>query len=263
MAVLAIGKKLTSGPKTAARLVLDFLLPLRCVSCDARVATADGLCATCWQKMSFIEKPWCLRLGTPFAYDVGEDAWSPQAIAAPPVFDRLRFVAFYEGPARDLIMGLKFSRRRELAMPMGKWMSRAGLEVLGRDSLIVPVPLHRFRLLARRFTQSADLARVVAVECGGQYQPELLRRHKRTRQQVGLSAKDRQKNVRSAFDVNKNLAGDLQGRHVVLIDDVITTGSTISACSKTLLAAGASSVDVLTFAFADPKKQSQSEGLNF
>ncbi|WP_297580391.1 ComF family protein [Roseibium sp.] len=255
--MLAIGNKLTSVPKAATRLVLDFLLPLRCTSCDAKVGTAEGLCASCWQKTSFTEKPWCQRLGTPFAYDVGEEAWSPQAIASPPVFDRLRFVAFYDGPARDLILALKFSGRRELAMPMGRWMSRTGSEFLGKQSLIIPVPLHRGRLLSRRFNQSADLARVVARECGGRFQPDLLRRHKRTRQQVGLSAGDRQKNVRSAFEVSKNQSGNLFGRHVVLIDDVITTGSTISACSKTLLAAGAASVDVLTFAYADPKNQLQ------
>ncbi|MES0883539.1 ComF family protein [Roseibium sp. SCP14] len=249
---------MTAIPRAFARLTLDFLLPLRCVSCTSTVGTPDSLCPDCWQKMSFMEKPWCERLGTPFSYDVGEGAWSPQAIASPPIFDRLRSVAFYDGPARDLVVALKFFRRRELARPMGLWMCRTGSEILREDSLIVPVPLHWMRLLSRRFNQSADLARVIARECGGQFEPGLLKRRKKTRRQVGLSAKARQKNVRSAFCIDPERIGQIQGRHVVLIDDVITTGSTIAVCSKTLLSAGAASVDVLTFAFADTSNRSGS-----
>ncbi|PVB61590.1 ComF family protein [Labrenzia sp. 011] len=253
---------MVSAPRSAAGLALDFLLPLRCLCCEAKVASRDGLCPRCWQNMPFIERPWCQRLGIPFTYDVGEGAWSPRAIASPPVFDRLRSVAFYDGPARELVLALKFSRRRELARSMGRWMSRSGSEFLDRDSLIVPVPLHWLRLLSRRFNQSADLARSVAAHCGGQFEPEILKRRKRTRQQVGLSAKDRRKNVRSAFAVDAARKGHLQGRHVVLVDDVMTTGSTISACTRVLLAAGASSVDVLTFALADPSVRSGNGSLS-
>ncbi|WP_299479044.1 ComF family protein [uncultured Roseibium sp.] len=244
-------------PSTVTRGVLDALLPLRCMCCDTRVGSEDGLCPVCWNGMPFIEKPVCYRLGVPFSYDVGEEAWSPRAIASPPVFDRLRSVAFYEGSAQSLVLAFKFGGRRELARPMGKWMTSAGREILNTDSLIVPVPLHWMRLLSRRFNQSAALAQVIAKECGAAYEPELLTRHKRTRQQVGLTAKERQKNVRSAFRISPQRAGHLDGRHAVLIDDVMTTGSTIAACTKTLLSAGALSVDVLTFALADPSRSDQ------
>ncbi|WP_208986039.1 ComF family protein [Labrenzia sp. OB1] len=257
-----IGKNLISAPGTAAGMVLDFLLPLRCLCCEAKVASEDSLCPKCWQDMHFIEKPWCHRLGIPFTYDVGDGAWSPRAIASPPVFDRLRSVAFYEGPARQLVLALKFSRRRELARSMGCWMSRSGSEFLDRDSLIIPVPLHWLRLLSRRFNQSADLAKAVARNCGGEFEPDLLKRKKRTRQQVGLSAKDRHKNVRSAFSIDAARVGALQGRHVVLVDDVMTTGSTVSACCKVLLASGAASVNVLTFALADPSIRSADGALS-
>ncbi|MHA7776281.1 ComF family protein [Roseibium sp. M-1] len=244
-----------------ARTALDLVLPKRCLCCDARTASADnGLCAACWQQMTFLERPWCQRLGTPFAYDVGEDAWSPAAIASPPVFDRLRAVAYYEGPARQMVHALKFSARRELARPMARWMARAGEELLTPDSLLVPVPLHWMRLLSRRFNQSADLAREVAVAAGGHYEPGLLKRHKRTRRQVGLPAKDRRRNVRKAFAVDASRAGLLQGRHVVLIDDVMTTGSTVTACCNCLTSAGAASVDVLTFALVDPSHRSGGNG---
>jgi len=85
--------RLIEIPARAARFALNAVLPLRCLCCDRRVAQDGGLCAQCWQNMRFFEKPWCHRLGTPFSYDVGEDAWSPQAIASPPVFDRLLSVA--------------------------------------------------------------------------------------------------------------------------------------------------------------------------
>lgn len=255
--------KIADCLRLSGRHSLNFLLPLRCICCSRKVETEGCLCAQCWSETPFIEKPWCHRLGTPFSYDVGENAWSPAAIASPPEFERLRSVAFYDGPARNLVLALKFSGHRELAQPMGRWMSRVGQEFLHEDGLIVPVPLHWFRLLSRRFNQAADLAKAVSRECGSSYQPQLLKRTRRTRQQVGLTAKDRQKNVRSAFAVDKNRLPELQGRHVVLIDDVLTTGATIAACSKVLLSAGAASVDVLTFAHADPSKRSGSEWLTF
>ncbi len=241
---------LPATPVAGLRLALDFLLPPRCVACDSRTASQEGLCAACWQKTPFLERPWCQRLGLPFSHDVGEGAWSPQAFASPPVYDRLRSVAFHQGPARNLVHALKFSRRRDLAVPMGRWMARAGGELLDADCLVVPVPLHWFRLVSRRFNQAADLARIVADECGARHEPALLARRKYTRPQPGLQASDRQKNMRGAFRVDASGLGVLPGRHVVLIDDVITTGSTVTACTRVLMKAGAASVDVLTFAHA-------------
>ncbi|MTI04521.1 ComF family protein [Roseibium denhamense] len=233
-------------------VILDGLLPPRCICCQNRIADAGRLCAPCWQKMPFLEKPWCYRLGTPFSHDMGEAAWSPKAIADPPEFDRLRAVALYQGPASDLVLSLKYAGRRDLAVPMGHWLARAGAEILSADSLVVPVPLHWFRLWRRRFNQAADLARSVAQQSGASFQPEILRRVRRTRQQVGLSAKQRHANVRAAFKLAKHREADVFGRHIVLIDDVLTTGSTVSACTKVLKAAGAARVDVLAFAHADP-----------
>lgn len=243
-------KPLIDYPGAAMELLLDALLPRRCVCCEQTIAHESGLCGSCWQKMRFLEKPWCQRLGTPFSHDVGEDALSPRALTSPPDFDRLRAVSFYSGPARDLVLGLKFGRRRDLAQPMGRWMARAGSEVLP-DSLLVPVPLHWTRIWQRRFNQAAELARAISSIAGAEYAPTYLTRTQRTRQQVGLLAKERKRNVRRAFKVPENAQPAIVGRHVVLIDDVYTTGSTVSACTKVLKAAGARSVDVLTFAVAD------------
>ncbi|MBD1549164.1 ComF family protein [Roseibium aggregatum] len=238
--------------RRAAGGLLDLLLPPRCLACTAVIDQPGGLCAECWRDMPFLEAPWCARYGTPFAYDIGKDGLSPRAIADPPVFERARAVAHYSGPARDMVMALKFSGRRDLAGPMGCWMARAGREFLDKDSVIVPVPLHRIRLWQRRFNQSADLARAVAGVSGGTYVPELLRRKRRTRQQVGLDAAARRQNVRGAFGVREDLEEFVYGKQVVLVDDVLTTGATVSACTKVLKSAGAAGIDVLTFANADP-----------
>ena len=131
-------------------------------------------------------------------------------------------------------------------------MARTGHELVSSGELIVPVPLHRFRLWQRRFNQAADLARSVSEASGAGYRPDLLQRIKRTRQQVGLKREDRRKNVRAAFKVRDGAANEVHGARVVLVDDVFTTGSTVTACTRTLLNAGAENVDVLTFALADP-----------
>lgn len=243
-------KSLMTIPGRAGGLVLDALLPRRCLSCDQQIAGDDGLCGPCWQKMPFLDRPWCRQLGTPFSHEVGEDLLSPQAIAEPPDFDRLRAVSFYSGPARDLILGLKFAGRRDLALPMGRWMARVGRE-FPKDSLIVPVPLHWTRMWKRRFNQAAELSRVIAQVTGSQFSPGLLVRRKRTRQQVGLPARERKQNVRQAFKVPDRARENILGRGVILVDDVYTTGSTVDASTKALKRAGASSVDVLTFALAN------------
>ncbi|WP_425299917.1 ComF family protein [Roseibium sediminis] len=243
-------KRLASWTKPVGRVVLDILLPPRCAACPQEIAEDAGLCPACWATMPFIEHPVCHRFGTPFTHEIGVAALSPRAIAEPPEFDRCRSACLYQGPAKDLVHALKFSRRRELADPMGRWMARAGRELLGEAALLVPVPLHRVRLIKRQFNQSADLARAIARHGGGEYQPEVLRRVKNTRPQVGLTAKQRQKNIRGAFVVPPEQRGLIAGRRVVLVDDVFTTGSTVEACARVLLRQGAVCVDVLTFAVA-------------
>lgn len=202
--------------------------------------------------MPFVEPPWCARLGTPFSHDLGKDGLSPKAIANPPIFNRARAAAHYSGPARDLVLALKFARRRDVAAPMGRWMARAGTELLTEHCVIVPVPLHRMRLWQRRFNQAADLANVVASVSGCAFEPGLLRRSRNTRHQVGLDPSARQRNVRGAFQMCSRYESSISGKQVVLIDDVFTTGSTAAACTRVLERAGASTVDILTFANADP-----------
>ena len=239
-----------AGVARVSHACLDFLLPPRCVACDSRVVSPDGLCSDCWCDMPFITSPVCERLGLPLSLDLGDGALSARAIAEPPAYDRARAVAIYSGVARQLVTGLKFSRRRELAAPMGRWMAKAGRPFLSPGCVVAPVPLHRYRLLQRRFNQSADLGRVVAAVTGLEWDPLLLQRTRMTRQQVGLDSNARHKNVRGAFRVRPGHETHVAGRHVILVDDVLTTGSTVTACTRVLRKAGAENVTVLCFAMA-------------
>jgi len=198
--------------------------------------------------MRWIERPYCEQLGIPFAYDLGPGALSAEAIAAPAPFQRCRAVCAFDDVARKLVHGLKYHDRLELAAWMGRWMARAGAELLAEADLIVPVPLHRRRLWRRRFNQSAVLAGPIAAAAGKPVAPHVLARIRATRQQVGLSAAERDENVRGAFRIAPDKRAAIAGRRVLLVDDVYTTGATINAATRAIVRAGAAAVDVLVFA---------------
>lgn len=231
-----------------ARYVRDIVIPPTCLLCDALVDCQGGLCARCWTGAHFIARPYCEVLGTPFAFDKGEGALSPQAIADPPPFDRLRAAMVYDETARRLVGALKFADRSELAPWMGRWMTVAGRELIHESTVVVPVPLHPLRLHERRYNQSAELARQIARISGLSFQPLALIRHRRTRRQVGLTATQRARNVQGAFRVPADRRPLVEGRRVLLVDDVCTTGATVKACARALRRSGVAGVDVLAFA---------------
>jgi ComF family protein len=231
----------------AARTALDIALPTLCVACREPVAGV-GVCADCWSKLSFIERPFCPRLGTPFVYDPGSDMLSMEAIANPPAYRRARAAVRYDDVAKVLIHALKYQDRIDLAPAMGRWMARAGAELLDGADVLIPVPLHWRRGWSRRYNQSGALARIIAGQSGVPVAPDALRRTRPTRQQVGLSKNDRARNVQGAFKVATERTGQIQGRRVILIDDVQTSGATVDACARVLLRAKAAQVDVLVFA---------------
>lgn len=175
---------------------------------------------------------------------------SPQAIAHPPVFDRLRSVALHEGVARHLVHDLKYRDRVDLAPMMAGWMVRAASAEIAVADAILSVPLHRMRIFRRMFNQSAELARHVARQSEKPFLAEALVRRKRTQQQVGLTANQRSLNVRGAFSVPEGCEDLVFGKRLVLVDDVYTTGATVSAATAALKKAGAADVTILTFARA-------------
>jgi ComF family protein len=212
------------------------------------VGQPSGLCPECWATVRFIERPYCEITGVPFDHDRGDGMVSPQAIANPPPYARARAAVFHDGVARKIVHGLKYSDRADLATMMAEWMIRAGRDVIDDSDVVIAVPLHRGRLFTRRYNQSAELARTLARISGKPFLPGVIRRVRATRQQVGLGLKARQDNVRGAFLAVPERAQLFIGLKVLLVDDVLTTGSTLEAATRSLLRAGAAQVNVLTFA---------------
>ena len=231
----------------AAKLALDIALPTLCVACREPV-DGEGVCAECWARLSFIAPPYCPRLGIPFVYDPGPGLLSMEAIADPPAYTRARAAVRYDDVARTLVHALKYQDRTDLAPAMGRWMARAGQELLEDADVLVPVPLHWRRAWSRRYNQSGALARVIARQSGVRLSTEALRRIRPTQQQIGLSRPQRASNVQGAFKVDSHRQAEITGRRVILVDDVLTSGATANAAARALLRAGAAQVDFLVFA---------------
>jgi ComF family protein len=233
--------------RAGLRPLLNVALPPLCPSCREPVRDTGALCPACWSKLNFIARPYCERLGTPFAYDPGPGILSLEAIADPPAYARARAAVRFEDVARGLVHALKYGDRLDVAPTLGRWMANAGRELLQEADALVPVPLHWRRLWARRFNQSAALAMTISALANVPVATPL-RRVRSTPQQVGLSRSERAQNVQGVFRVPAAARGEVAGRRLVLIDDVMTSGATVDACTRALLRAGAARVDVLVFA---------------
>ena len=234
------------------RALVDLVHPPACIACGAGLISPHALCPACWRTMPFIERPFCERLGRPLPVDFGVPMLSPAALAEPPGFDRARAVVRYEGPGRELVHRLKYRDGLHLVPAMSAWMARAGAELVADADILVPVPLHRFRLWRRRFNQAASLARPIAERASRPLLTDVLRRVRSTAPQPGLTRKERAANLHQAFAVKGRNAERIRGARVLLVDDVLTTGATAEACTRALRTAGAARVDLLVFACVVP-----------
>ncbi|MGI9384426.1 MAG: ComF family protein [Methyloligellaceae bacterium] len=238
----------SSAVRSSFARISDVLLPPLCLSCRSAVEGHGGLCPSCWSRIDFIQRPLCERLGIPLPYAAGERIVSAAALADPPVYDRARAAARYDGEMRKLVHDLKYRDSHEGVELFARWLAHAASELLADADVLIPVPLARLRLWRRRFNQSALLAAGVARLSGVRTDPFLLERVRRTASQVGLTVEQRRRNVAGAFAVHAPRRPELAGRNVVLVDDVITTGATANACARALRRAGAARVDVLALA---------------
>jgi ComF family protein len=241
---LAAGGRLAR--KTLAA-VADFLVPAQCLVCHAAVDAQNTLCGACWRQIHFIRAPLCDRLGIPLPGGVAAAGRivSASAAANPPDYDRARAVAHFTGAIRPLVHRLKYNDRQETRALFGAWLTEAGRDLTADADLLIPVPLSRTRLLWRRFNQSAMLAHELSRQTGVPMAALALVRRRSTPPQVGLTRAQRDENVAGAFAVTRQGRTLIRDRNVVLIDDVITTGATVSACARVLRRAGAARVDVL------------------
>jgi len=250
-------ERVALAPAQFGRLLLDTLYPPLCLNCEAAVADADALCASCFRQLRAITAPLCPRLGIPFQVWLGADALSAEAIADPPPFDRSRSAVIYNEVARTIVSRMKYGDRPELARFCGRLMAGAGAELWAGEPVLLPVPLHPLRQVGRRYNQSLELARAIARRTGLAVDPALVRRVKRTRQQVGLNADARARNVAGAFAPHPDMLARTRGRPVVIVDDVITTGSTIKAVTRALHKGGVERVDVISFARVVPGHEAE------
>ena len=228
--------------QTALRLIY----PGQCLACDALVDADGALCPECWAGTPFVTGLACDGCGAPLPGRSCEAERCDECLAAGRPWSRGRAALRYAGVARRLVLSLKHGDRPDLARHAGGWMARAGADLVTPGSLVAPVPLHRMRLLHRRYNQAALLAREVARRHGAEGCPDLLVRTRRTGSQDGRGAAARFENVEGAIALHPRR--EAQGRDVVLVDDVMTSGATLAACTEVCLAHGAARVDVLTLA---------------
>jgi len=237
----------------ATRAALDAVLPPQCLMCGSITESQGTLCAPCWAKMTWLAPPLCACCGAPFEFDPQPRGGVADLICGAclrdrPVFARARAVFRYDDAGRALILAFKHGDRLHGAPAYGRWLARAGAELLATADIVAPVPLHWTRLAWRRYNQAAILANAVAKLAARRCIPDLLVRSRRTQQQGDMGPVERRRNVRRAFAIAPRHGGEIAGKRVVLIDDVLTTGATAEECARVLLAAGAVAVDLLTLA---------------
>jgi ComF family protein len=230
------------------RAVVDGVLPPRCLACGATVDEIDALCGKCWAAMTFFAPPWCAVCGLPFPHPMGEGAVCGACAAHPPSWNRARSVLRYDRHSRRLVLMLKHGDQTHLVGAFGRWMQRAGGEVLAGADLLVPVPLHWTRLFRRRFNQAALLAQAIRAAGGPPVGADWLVRRRRTPSQGFMGPAARARNVRGAFALRRGRS--VAGKRVVLVDDVLTTRATAEECARILRRAGAEHVGVLVLARA-------------
>ena len=228
--------------KSAGEAVIDALLPPQ----DLLGLEADPIAKRMWADVTFLDAPWCEACGLPFEYAVPGGSLCARCAVKRPGFDRARAPMAYDEGSRALILSFKHGGRTEGLVSFAAQMRRAGREVLDGADFLIPVPLHPTRLIRRRYNQAALLARALAKITPAEFAPDILFRTKRTQSQGGFNARARIENVRGAFSVKQQ--SRIKGRHLVLIDDVYTTGATLEACARHLKRAGAAQVDGICLA---------------
>jgi ComF family protein len=239
------------------RPALDFVLPERCPCCGVITPPGGNFCADCWRQLHFLTPPWCIGCAMPFNFGpldsaVEDEQFCASCLATPPQHDGIRAAVAYSDISRQVVLRLKYGGKIGMAKLVAAHLTRHLPEASG-EYLIVPVPLHWTRLWNRGFNQSALIAKALIVQMASTeksmiFAPDLLVRNKRTPPLKDYSGKQRKKLVSGAFTVNPKWKSRLNGAHILLIDDILTSGSTANACVKTLKKNGAQWVQIFCWA---------------
>ncbi|MTI08661.1 ComF family protein [Curvivirga aplysinae] len=239
-----IGQLITAG--------LNDLMPPHCLSCHKEILQPQSICEDCWPQLSFLTQPICHCCGYPFENNIGisNQSYCAACHAKRPHFHMARAAVTYNDLSRDLLLKFKHGDQQHIAPLFTRWLNMAALhfpEDIDVD-YVIPIPLHRKRLIKRRFNQAALLAKRYAKQNDLIYIPNLLQRIKPTKPQGHLSLKARRRNLQGAFSVPQTFHKKLENRTILIIDDVYTTGSTVEEAAKILRKNGAKDVYILSVA---------------
>lgn len=225
------------------------IYPPRCSLCGDMVESDFGLCATCWRETPFISGLVCNACGTPLpGEDTSDDLLCDDCLQTTRPWSKGRSTLIYRDKARKLVLALKHGDRDDMVYPAARWMARAAHDLLSDNTLLAPVPLHWTRLLKRRYNQSALLAQALGRELKLPCCPDLLLRKTRTRSLNGLGFAERHAVLDGVIHPNPRRLALVKGRHILLVDDVMTSGATLSACAQACLKANAEDVKIMTLA---------------
>jgi len=245
----AAAHALGAGLARAGREILHLAYPPRCLACPQPVAEDGALCPACWRDTRFIDGLACEACGTALPGRAGDGpVRCDDCLSVARPWGRGRAVLMYGGTGRQVVLALKHRDAQHLAAPAGRWLARAVHDLVRPDTLVAPVPLHWWRLFRRRYNQSALLSGALARELQRPHCPDLLIRRRATPTQDGRSRTDRFANLEGAVRTHPKRAARIAGRHVLLVDDVMTSGATLAACTEACYLAGADLVDVAVLA---------------
>ncbi|AHB09501.1 ComF family protein [Zymomonas mobilis] len=277
MEKISIIKKCLEAAYSGLKTVIDYALPPRCPNCGAVILADHSFCVECWQSLHFLVEPACIQCGFPLPRDQQYEPLCGRCLQHPPSFDRMNAAVAYDEISRQLILRCKYGKQTMLARDMAKLMLRslpiksnikATQNNLLADKncppnmsssspqtpLIIPVPLHRWRLWQRGFNQAALIGQYLAKASGYDYDCDSLYRRHSTKPLGHLTPKQRHQMVKNAFGLRIGKKDrPLAGRDIILIDDVFTSGATTESCARLLKTAGVKSVHVLCWARVIPK----------
>ncbi|ARU02814.1 DNA utilization protein GntX [Yoonia vestfoldensis] len=229
--------------------VIRAIYPAQCVACETQTQAENGLCGSCWRETRFIDGTICDSCGTPLPGESdGQRLQCDDCMVIARPWDRGRAALIYTGIGRKLVLGLKHGDRTDLAQPAGLWMARLARALIHPDTIVVPVPLHRLRLVRRRYNQAALLAQVIARDLQRPVCVDALLRPRKTAPLEGHSRDARFAALSGQITVHPRQQAQIAGKHVLLVDDVMTSGATLAACTEALLHGGAAGVSTITLA---------------